>query len=64
MTFLEKIKPHLLTNDFLILETVLRALHDYPKLPEEWIIELLKEAFNNKEKQSSILIYIENQPIH
>nr|WP_263327117.1 hypothetical protein [Neobacillus sp. Marseille-Q6967] len=59
MTFLEKIKPHLISDDILIQEIVLHALHDYPNVPEEWPNELLKEAFRNKDKQSSI--YIENQ---
>ncbi|MCL6571102.1 MAG: SEC-C domain-containing protein [Bacillus sp. (in: Bacteria)] len=63
MTFLEKIKPHIISNDLLIQETVLYALHDFPNLPEEWTIELLKEAFKNKEKQSSILIYTDKQTI-
>jgi hypothetical protein len=61
MTFLEKIKPHLISNDLLIQETVLYALHDFPNVPEEWTIELLTEAFNNKEKQASILMYIDKQ---
>ena len=64
MTFLEKIKPHIISDDLLIQETVLHALHDFPNIPEEWTIELLKEAFHNKEKQSSILIYVENQTIN
>ncbi|MFJ5763606.1 YecA family protein [Neobacillus sp. NPDC093182] len=61
MTFLEKIKPHLISDDILIQEVVLHALHDYPNVPEEWTNELLKEAFKNKDKQSSIFIYVENQ---
>lgn len=61
MTFLEKIKPHLISDDILIQEVVLHALHDYPNVPEEWTNELLKEAFRNKDKQSSIFIYVENQ---
>jgi hypothetical protein len=61
MTFLEKIKPHLISEDILIQEVVLHALHDYPIIPEEWTNELLKEAFRNKEKLSSILIYVDNQ---
>ncbi|AGK54057.1 YecA family protein [Bacillus sp. 1NLA3E] len=63
MSFLEKIKPHLTSKDFLIQETVLHAIHDYPFLPEEWTVQLLKEAFLNEEKQPSILIYISNQPL-
>lgn len=58
MTFLEKIKPHLMSHDRLIQETVLRSIKDLPNLPEEWTIELLREAFKEKEK---ILIYLENQ---
>ncbi|MDR7077281.1 hypothetical protein J2Y03_002305 [Neobacillus niacini] len=61
MTFLEKIKPHLISDDILIQEVVVHALHDYPNVPVEWTNELLKEAFRNKDKQSSILIYVENQ---
>jgi hypothetical protein len=64
MIFLEKIKPHLISNDPLIQETVLHALHDFPNVPEEWTNELLKEAFREEEKLSSILIYIENQTIN
>jgi hypothetical protein len=64
MTFLEKIKLHLISDDLLVQETVLHALHDFPNVPEEWTIELLKEAFSNKDKQAAILIYIENQTIN
>lgn len=61
MTFLEKIKPHLISDDLLIQETVLHAIHDYPNLPVEWTNELLREAFKNKEKQTSIFVYIDHQ---
>jgi hypothetical protein len=61
MTFLEKVEPHLISGDILIQEVVVHALHDYPNVPEKWTNELLKEAFRNKDKQSSILIYVENQ---
>ncbi|PLS01850.1 YecA family protein [Neobacillus cucumis] len=61
MTFLEKIKPHLISKDPIIQETVLHALHDYPCVPEDWTVELLKEAFQNMSKLTSILIYVENQ---
>lgn len=64
MTFLEKLKPHLISDDILIQETVLQALHDYPMVPVEWTNELLSEAFKNREKQSSILLYVENQTIN
>jgi hypothetical protein len=64
MTFLGKIKPHLISDDLLVQETVLHALHDFPNVPEEWTIKLMKEAFSNKVKQAAILIYIENQTIN
>jgi hypothetical protein len=51
----------LISDDILIQEVVLHALHDYPYVPEEWTNELMKEAFRNKDKQSSIFIYVENQ---
>ncbi|WP_026565175.1 SEC-C metal-binding domain-containing protein [Bacillus sp. UNC41MFS5] len=64
MTFLEKIEPHVISRDILIQDTVLHALHDYPNVPEEWTIKLLREAFKNEDKQSSILIYIDNMKIN
>lgn len=64
MTFLDKIKPHLISDDFLIQETVLHAIHDYPLIPEDWTLQLLKEAFNNNITRDIILIYIDNQPIN
>ncbi|MFJ5714596.1 SEC-C metal-binding domain-containing protein [Neobacillus sp. NPDC093127] len=64
MSFLEKIEPHILSDDFFIQKTVLRAIHDYPNLPVEWTIQLLKKAFEDKEEQSSIFIYIDNQTMN
>lgn len=64
MTFLEKIEPHLVSEDILIQEFVLHSIHDYPFIPEDWTNQLLKEAFRNNEKFSSILIYIDNQPLN
>lgn len=64
MTFLEKIKPHLLSDDILIQKTVLHALHEYPNVPEEWTVELLKEAFSNEVKQSYILMFLDKHKIN
>ncbi|WP_251552783.1 SEC-C metal-binding domain-containing protein [Neobacillus muris] len=64
MAFIEKIKPHLTSDDLLIQQTVLHALHEYPLVPEEWTVELLKEAFKNKDKLSDILIYVDHQKIN
>ncbi|MFD1739490.1 YecA family protein [Bacillus salitolerans] len=63
MTFLEKIKPHLVSDDYLVQETILHAIHDYPFLPEEWTVQLLEEGFRNHEKLTTVLIYIDNQLI-
>ncbi|WP_053364651.1 SEC-C metal-binding domain-containing protein [Bacillus sp. FJAT-27251] len=63
MTFLEKIKPHLFSDEFLIQQTVLQAIHDYPFLPNEWTNELLKRAFSHKESLGPILMYIDNQSL-
>jgi SEC-C motif len=64
MTFLEKIMPHLLSDDMLIQKTVLHALHEYPNVPEEWTVELLKEAFSNEAKRSYILMDLDKQKIN
>ncbi|MFD1780213.1 SEC-C metal-binding domain-containing protein [Fredinandcohnia salidurans] len=64
MTFLEKIKPHLLSDDILVQKTVLHALHEYPNVPEEWTVELLKEAFSNEVKQSYILMFLDKHKIN
>nr|WP_304213993.1 SEC-C metal-binding domain-containing protein [Fredinandcohnia onubensis] len=64
MTFLEKIKPHLLSDDILVQKTVLHALHEYPNVPEEWTVELLKEAFSKEVKQSYILMFLDKHKIN
>jgi hypothetical protein len=64
MNFIQKIKPHLISDDVLIQEVVLHAIHDFPYLPEEHVNALLKEAFQNKEKQLSILVYIANHALN
>lgn len=63
MSFLERIQPHLISDDLLIQETVLHAIQDYPALPTDWTIKLLEKAISYEEKHTSILIYIENQRI-
>jgi hypothetical protein len=63
MPFLDKIQPHLLSDDVLIQETILFVINEYPAVPADWTVKLLQEAFSNKKKLSSILIHIENQPI-
>jgi SEC-C motif len=64
MTFIEKIKRHLISDDVLIQEVVLHAIHDFPYLSEEHVNALVKEAFHNKEKQLSILVYIANHALN
>lgn len=64
MTFLKKIEPHLVSDDILIQEFVLHTIHDYPKLPESWTNQLLREAFQREDKLASILIYIDQQSLN
>lgn len=64
MAFLEKVKPHLLSDDIFVQKTVLHALHDYPAVPEEWTVDLLKEAFTKEDKQAYIFIYLDHQKIN
>ena len=64
MNFIEKIKPHLISDDVLIQEVVLHAIHDFPYLSDEHVNTLVKEAFDNKEKQLSILVYIANHALN
>jgi hypothetical protein len=58
MNFLEKVEPYITSDDYLVQEFVFHALQDYPNVPEEWITRLLKEAVHNKERESSILVFV------
>lgn len=53
--FLEKIEPHLLSNDPFIQESVLQMLMEYPLVPDEWVTKLLDAAFKSQDKLSPIL---------
>ncbi len=64
MTFLEKIEPYLTSDDLLVQDFVLDALQDYPCVPAEWTMRLLKEALCSKEKELSILVNISNHPFN
>jgi hypothetical protein len=62
MNFLEKIEPYLNSDDLLVQDFVLHAFQDYPYVPAEWTMQLLKEALYTKEKEFSILVSISNYP--
>ncbi|MFJ5624537.1 zinc chelation protein SecC [Peribacillus loiseleuriae] len=47
MYFLEKIEPHLLSEDIHIKEFVLQVLRDYPNVPEEWTAKLVKRMVDS-----------------
>lgn len=64
MGFLEKIEPHLLSDDILVQEFVMHALMEYPKVPEDWTVKLLKEAMAKKEKETIILANIDRLPFN
>jgi hypothetical protein len=59
MSFLKKIEPHLLSDDLLVQEFVMHALMEYPHIPEDWTVKLLKEAIAKKEKEITILANID-----
>ncbi|PLR91110.1 hypothetical protein [Bacillus sp. T33-2] len=59
MDFLEKIRPHLLSDDFFVQEFVMHALQEYPNVPPEWTELLLREAIDSKEKELVILANID-----
>jgi SEC-C motif len=63
MNFLDRIEPFLTTDDLIIQEFVVQALHDYPKVSKEWKLKLAAEAINNKEKTASILVYLAISPM-
>jgi hypothetical protein len=64
MNFLGKIEPHLLSDDLLVQEFVMHALMEYPKVPEEWTVRLLKEAIAKKDKEITILANIDRFPFN
>ncbi|MGM0875204.1 MAG: YecA family protein [Bacillota bacterium] len=64
MNFLDRIEPFLISNDLIIQEFVLHALHDYPNVSKLWIEQLVKEALQNEEKRPSILLYLSIDPMH
>jgi len=64
MNFLEKIEPHLLSDDLLVQEFVMHALMEYPDVPEDWTVRLLKEAIAKKEKEITILANIDRFPFN
>jgi hypothetical protein len=62
MDFLQKIEPHLLSDDKIVQRFVMHALKDYPMVPAEWTAKLLKEAIENKEKETDILVNLYHFP--
>jgi preprotein translocase subunit SecA len=64
MNFIDRIKPFLLSDDRIIQDFVLHALHDYPNVSKNWIEQLANEAIENAEKRESILIYLSIDPMH
>jgi len=45
--FLEKIEPHLLSEDIHIKEFVLQVLRDFPNVPEVWTAKLIKRMVDS-----------------
>lgn len=64
MDFLKKIESHLLSDDMIVQRFVMYALKKYPEVPADWTVKLLKEAIENKEKETDILVSIHNFPFN
>ncbi|MFS0878821.1 SEC-C metal-binding domain-containing protein [Metabacillus niabensis] len=64
MTFLERITPFLNTEDAVVQEFILHALHDYSETDRKTIELLIKEANQNEEKRATILLYLSVDPNH
>lgn len=62
--FLNKIEPHLTSDDIHIQNFVLNALMDFPLIPEDWTAKLLREAITNKEKEVEILTTLGKFPFN
>ncbi|WP_134702759.1 YecA family protein [Ammoniphilus sp. YIM 78166] len=60
MNFLDKIEPFILSDDPIVQEYILHTFRDYPDVPEQWTEKLINEALHSKEKETNILINIEN----
>lgn len=58
MNFLDKLEPYLETEDTILQTFLVEALQDYPFVPEEWTVRLIKEALSSREKEVNILTRI------
>ena len=64
MNFLDRLKPFLLSDDLLVHRFVMHSLREFPDIPEEWTVQLLRQALANKEHESLILISLEHAPLN
>jgi len=64
MNFLDRLKPFLLTEDLLVHRFVMHSLREFTDIPEEWTVQLLRQALANKEHESLILISLEHAPLN
>lgn len=64
MNFLDRLKPFLVTDDLLVHRFVMHSLREFPGIPEEWTVQLLRQALANKEQESLILISLEQAPLN
>jgi hypothetical protein len=64
MNFKDRIEPFLITDDVIVQEFVVQALHDYPNVSKSWVEKLVREAVENEEKRLAILVYLSIDPLH
>ncbi|MBS4204963.1 SEC-C metal-binding domain-containing protein [Lederbergia citrea] len=62
--FLEKIEPHLISEELIIQEFVLHALNEYPNTPAEWTNRVLEKAIQSEKDRSSLLIWAKKDALN
>ncbi len=60
--FLEKIEPHLMSEDVHIKEFILQVLRDFPSVPEEWTTKLVKGMVDSE--SNSLLMELKKHTLN
>lgn len=56
-SFLERIRPYLLSDQTIVQDFVLHTLKEYPFTPAEWTNKLLEMALHSEDKRTDLLIW-------
>ncbi|RDI42191.1 SEC-C metal-binding domain-containing protein [Falsibacillus pallidus] len=64
MEFLQKLEPHITSEDIQLQKFALHILSDIPTLvPEEWTVRIIKDSLSNKEKETNFAT-LDNFPMN